>query len=313
MSKKMIRSISLPAVFLFLSLFGSTVWAQAGSQNKAEPKEKTEQNVKVSLKWGKVQLAAGYEYLITDDKGKVVVRKRVKTNKATVELAPGQYFLQVAAVSAGGNLGEWSTKQTMTVYPAGSEAEQNARLQVIESLSDELSRSGAESELGNLGLGKVNMFGAGFDMSVTPVGRLYPFTNYIGGHIFFRYYKLFVNNLKPEFRLGFLTSYNSAISSNATLSMIKLYGYLNYSIGLFKNSFFLVPQIGGGIHYMNLAAQTFGRWYLHMGASAGLEVAYQPFDALRIFVRAEYIAFWVNDNFDRAEMILPSAGIAMRF
>ena len=306
-------NITYRVFLLILALFSfvvSTAPAVSQSAGGAEIKEEK----KVSIRWGKVERAAAYEYRITRPDGTVVVRTRVKNNEATLSLVPGQYFLEVAAVSSGGNLSEWSKKQTLTVYPSGSPEERNARLQVIETLSNELSQKGAESELGNLGLGKVNMFGGGFDLTAMSVDKLDPFDSYIGGHIYFRYYKLFLTNLKPELRIGFLSSYNTYISDRAGLSMIKIYGYLGYSIPMFNNTFFIVPQIGSGIHYMNLSTNSFGRWYLNPGAAACVELSFQPFEALRIFARAEYIFFWLDEAFTvQVEMFVPSIGLALRF
>lgn len=300
------KQVILPTIVLLSVLLSvSSLWAQ-GASSKEKP-------VEVSLKWNKVQRAAGYEYKVIDQKNQVVLQERIQRSRVVVKLKPGQYFIQVAAISAGGNLGRWSTKKSFMVHPAGSEEERNARLQVIEDLSSELSQGGAESELGSIGLGKVNMFGGGIDFSSSSVTILYPFDKFVGGHIYFRYYKFFLDNLKPEVRLGFLTSIDSVVP-DASLSFLKLYGYLSYPLGMFNNTFFLIPQVGTGIHYTNLAAYTFGEWYLYYGVSGGLEAVYQPVDSWRIFVRGEYTLFWTEEGFSGSvDMMIPSAGVAIRF
>ncbi len=265
----------------------------------------------VRIKWRNVERAISYQFVLTDTTGETIIDRNVKTPEIVVDLSPGKYFFQVAAITDSGTLGEFSEKSALNVYPKGSMEETKERVKSIEKVSVRLAQVGGESELGEIGLGRANLAGGAFEYMILN-NNLDPFQYLLGASFHFRYYKLFIKNLKPEVRLGFAHGEAQHEALVAGMSLFRAYAFLGYSIELKKRKLFLMPLVGAGGNYFHLSSDTLGRVYLRAGVCGGAELSYQPVPYLQLFARGEYMQIYLKGSEDTG-IIVPAFGLAYKF
>lgn len=322
MTKKRLKSYTLalrPLLIILTALAVSEIYGQK-SGLKRKNKDKSAQSISaeeamgpkpVHIKWRNVERAASYQFLLTDSDGAEVINRNITNPEITVDLTPGKYFFQVAAVTSTGAVGDFSEKSQIQVYPKGSPEEMRERVKSIEKISTKIAQVGGESELGEIGLGRANMAGGSFEYMLLNQ-NMDPFVSFMGASFHFRYYKLFIKNLKPEARIGFSRGHSQHESLTASISLFRAYASLGYSFELKKRTLFLMPMAGVGANYFHLSSDTLGRVYLRTGISGALEFSYQPTSALQLYLRGEYIHVLLNGDQDTS-LIVPSFGLAYKF
>ena len=278
--------------------------------------KKTETSKLIEIRWHAIDGAVSYRVKIeTDDHTEIADRKTDK-NFIEVYLEPGKYLAQIAAISKYGIQGDWSESWDVNVTMAKSEEEQNERITAIQKLAKRVNTASKENGASSpdlnpaeLGLIGNNIIGLEFTYTL-PVAALDPFQQFYGGALFFKYHKLFIKNLQPEIRIGYMYS-PSAARADSSLTFTQLLAGIGYSIDLFKQSISISLAIGGGMNMTNLASGTFGKSYIVPAAYGNAEIDIHITSQINIFVK--YGATYMHVETSNILFHSPGLGVSLRF
>lgn len=271
--------------------------------------EKTKSTKEVEVEWKEMQLASQYRFQLYNHRNKILLDEKVETNAVKINLKPGKYNMRLAGISQFGIQGQWSDMAPLTVEEDNTMApkEINETVKILKQATKQIEEDTSEANISALGIGASDIFGVGFEYATLNT-ELASFDNFFGGILFFRYHRIFLDNLKPELRLGYShgSSNSAAVES---MGILKLYGSFAYSHSLMGSKLFLVPMLGGGINYLIVTSEYAGNTFLSPGFAASLELSYQPVRRFRAFVRVEYTYVII----DAIRFLAPGMGVMWKF
>ena len=264
----------------------------------------------VEVKWKGIEGADHYVVEIYGHRNNMVIRQRVPLSEILVNLKPGEYTVRVAGLSRLGAQGLWSDRAPLTVTPRNrlTPDKVRERVDILSEIKQNIEEESGAGASEALGIGPSEIFGFGAEYGI-PTIDFAPFEPFWGGTIFFRYHRLFLDNLKPEIRLSFLYGLTSDPAIEA-LTVMRFIFHINYSIPLFNHTFFIVPNIGFGPTLVSLSSVYIGENYFPPALSAGIELSYEPVSTFRIYISYDFVHIFLQETM---QFSLPSVGFILKF